>query len=479
MSAKPLVLLYKTPFGYYFYETARNEIVAVNEKLYRYISDILSEDVSEPIEASETTREEYLALQECGYLSLPYIQKVRHPLTDQLPRFLARKINKVTLQVTQNCNLRCSYCIYSENNNFGQRSHSAKTMPLEVAKKALEFYKSHSLDSDKASITFYGGEPLLEFLRIKEIVSYAEDIFEGKEILFSITTNATLLSEEVIDFLSEHNFIIMLSIDGPKKVQDSNRRFKNGQGSFDTVMKNISLLYRKNPDQMKNITISMVIDPTQDYSEIIKLFHMPEFKDVKLSYSMVEEDAETLPPSKDYLTKFNYDLFLAYMEYFRGDKKQYPNKLVERDMEAYKSCISHFKTNILSSVAAPGGPCVPGKLRLFVNAYGELYPCERVNEDCCMKIGTVDNGFDYDQISSLLNVGQLTAEHCKLCWAFPRCTICAKRADDEGVMSVSKKNAACYNSKAAAYETITYKVLSYENEMHTRKMADIRNGDFA
>lgn len=134
---------------------------------------------------------------------------------------------------------------------------------------------------------------------MKEIVSYAEQTFEGKEILFGITTNATLLTEEVIDFLLEHKFNITISIDVPKKVQDKNREFKGGQGSYDIVIKNVSLLHDKNPDLMKNVTISMVIDPEHDYSELVTLFRLSILEDVNLTYTMVDKDAEILPPSND------------------------------------------------------------------------------------------------------------------------------------------------------------------------------------
>lgn len=236
------------------------------------------------------------------------------------------------------------------------------------------------------------------------------------------------------------------------------------------------MIFNKNPALMKSITISMVIDPNQDYSEIVTLFNIPEFKDVSLTYTMVEKDAEQLFPSRDYLIKYHYDLFLAYMEYFRNDGKEYPSKLVERDMEAFKSGIRRFKTNMLSSVDAPGGPCVPGKVRLFINSFGELYPCERVNENCCMKIGTLDNGFDYEQINSVLNIGQLTEDRCKHCWAFQQCNICAKRMDDNGSMSISKKVFACNNSKLAAFDKMINKVLVYENERHMKKMKKIEEG---
>lgn len=307
MNKKPLVLLYKTPFGHYFYETNRNEIVLISENMYQYMRIMFHGNFSGETEITNKTIAEYNELQECGYLSPPSVQTVQHPLTKGVKNFLDRKVDKITLQVTQNCNLRCYYCIYSDESNLGQRSHSSNRMALDTAKKALHFYKEHSIDSEKAFVSFYGGEPLLEFSRIKEIVLYAKEIFEGKELLFGITTNATLLNEEAIDFLLKHNFKIAISIDGPQSVQDKNRKFQNGQGSYDIVMKNVNTLYNKDPNHMKNVTISMVINPEQDYSELVTLFHLPILKDVNLTYTMIERDAEILPPSKDYLLKYQYD----------------------------------------------------------------------------------------------------------------------------------------------------------------------------
>lgn len=467
---KPLVFLYRTAFGFYFYETSRNEIVKVSQALYEYIQAILAGQGEEEIDASENVKAEYRELRECGYLSPPHVQMVHHPLTEGLDIMLKRKVDKITLQVTQDCNLRCSYCIYSEGSNFGQRTHTHKSMSLSTAKKALDFYRKNSSDTELISIGFYGGEPLLKFDLIKDVVAYAEDIFSGKEITYSITTNATLLNDEVIDFLLEHKFKVLISIDGPEKVQNKNRRFRDGTGSYRKVMQNVSKMYNKDPDRLGKVTLSMVIDPAQDYKEITTLFDESVMKNVGLTYSFVEEDAQTLFPSQEYVAEYNYAMFLAFVSHFRDTDKTFPSKLVEHDITMYKEGIKRFKTSILPLASAPSGPCVPGKTKLFVSCTGDLYPCERVNENNCMKIGSLDDGYDFDNIRTILNVGKINGDRCKTCWAFSLCTVCVKRADDNGKLSEKKMAYACGEARRIAIDKIANKVLAFENECHERKM---------
>lgn len=126
------------------------------------------------------------------------IKEVRHVYADYLDVFLTRKLAKITLQLTQNCNFRCKYGIYSETHNLRQRSHSTERMTFETAKKAIDFLWKHSVDSPDVNIGFYGGEPLLEFPLLKKAVKYSERLFEGKNLTFSVTTNGTLLNDEII-----------------------------------------------------------------------------------------------------------------------------------------------------------------------------------------------------------------------------------------------------------------------------------------
>ena len=239
------ILPIKTPLGFYFYETNRNEIVAINEELYDYIYAVINGNMDMIRIASKEIKKDYEYLEECGYLQAYRIKEIEHPLTKQVGNLLARKMDKITLQITQNCNLRCTYCIYSENLNLGQRSHSQNVMSFETAQKSLDFYRNHSIDSEQISIGFYGGEPLMEFELIKKIVRYSESIFEGRKIIYSVTTNATLLTDTIIEYLVENRFNVLVSLDGPKEIQNRNRKFPNGQGSFDIAISNIRKLSRR------------------------------------------------------------------------------------------------------------------------------------------------------------------------------------------------------------------------------------------
>lgn len=110
---------------------------------------------------------------------------------------------------------------------------------------------------EKPFIGFYGGEPLLAFSLIRKIVEYAETVFLGKEIKFFITTNATLLTEEISKFLLDHNFRVTFSIDGPKKVHDQNRIFPDGRGTFDKVMENTTMMCDMDKQNLSNESIKV------------------------------------------------------------------------------------------------------------------------------------------------------------------------------------------------------------------------------
>lgn len=147
-------------------------------------------------------------------------------------------LRQLILQVTQNCNLRCKYCVYS--GSYVNRTHTKKRMSFEIAKQAVDFYFAHNTNKDAGVISFYGGEPLLEMELIKKIVVYSEKLYEGKELRFNMTSNATLLTDEIADFLYEHNFNLTISLDGPEEVHNQSRVFADSKtGTFQCIIKNL------------------------------------------------------------------------------------------------------------------------------------------------------------------------------------------------------------------------------------------------
>lgn len=460
---KPFVLPIKTPLGCYFYEVNRNEVVTVSPELYSYIKAILESDTPSTVTVSDNAKKQYDALSECGYLSSNHVKEIQHPALSGIDTYLGRGLQKLTLQVTQKCNLRCKYCIYSEDSNPEQRSHSNITMTFDTAKRAVDFYREHSIDCDSATIGFYGGEPLLAFPLMKEIVKYAEDVFEGKDLSFVTTTNATLLNDEIADFLMRNNFVITFSLDGPKSIQDRNRVFPDGSGSYDVVIRNINKMFCAYPEKMRKSGINMVVDQTQNYGDVFSLFDEPSIQQMNVAYSMVEENSRTLASSPQYESGQNYDFFLTLANIFRGDPNKPLNKLMAQNAISFSGENSKVSFSQLGRVNAPSGPCVPGKLRLFVDCFGNMFPCEKVDENTSMSIGNIENGFDINKIKKLLNFNANNAGKCKKCWAFQLCSICCRTVFNSQGYSKDMHTSACQASQAAAYEQLMNKIIAYED----------------
>lgn len=302
---KPFIKLLHTIHAGYFYDVNRNEVIRVNEELY----DSLKQD--KPV--SDTAEQQLQQLKELGYLSNHYPVEICHPQTTQLERKLNRCMRAITLQVTQQCNFRCRYCLYSESNNHSQRSHSDKVMSWETAKKALDFLKAHAIESPKITIGFYGGEPLLQFPLIRQVVEYANELFAGKELQFMITTNATLLNDEILSFMQENRFDVLISLDGVQKIHDKNRVFANsGKGTYETVMAKLRHLYAHYPRLAERVNVNMVIDPSNSFEDINLIYkEMADMPKIHIMENMVDDSTFEKPQNyaEQFVTQSEYSLF--------------------------------------------------------------------------------------------------------------------------------------------------------------------------
>ena len=209
----PFIKLFKTIDCFYLFDVNTASIIRINEKVYDYLESILNGTVT----YNKELQKQIDNLKARGFLKAndPNME-VSHPALSLVEESLDGNIGQLILQVTQNCNLRCKYCVYS--GSYVNRTHSNKRMSFETAKKAVDFYYRHNRNKKNAIIGFYGGEPLLEMDLIKRVVEYSKKLFEGKFIVFNITTNATLLTEDIIHFFNDNNIGLTISLDGPKSV---------------------------------------------------------------------------------------------------------------------------------------------------------------------------------------------------------------------------------------------------------------------
>ena len=168
-------------------------------------------------------------------------------------------IVNMKLFLTQSCNLKCIYC-YGDGGEYGA---GGSRMREKTAFQAVDWLLEQSGKMKKLHIGFLGGEPFLRFPLMKAIVEYAEKRVQemGKEIVFDVTTNATLLDDEIITFIKEHGLSVMISFDGPKEVQDVQRPYANGEGSYDSTIPKIKKLLKALPETHGHAVIVGNTDP--------------------------------------------------------------------------------------------------------------------------------------------------------------------------------------------------------------------------
>lgn len=464
MADIPFIKLFRTPNATYFLDVNKDEILPISKRSYNYLQDVLADNPN----GTEMT-EEIAGYKSNGYLlSRLNVQQLNHVCSQYLGAFLNRKLNQMILQVTQNCNFRCKYCIYSGEHNSRQRTHTKKHMSWDTARKAVDFLLEHSVDSKEVHLSFYGGEPLLEFELIEKIVDYSKGRFVGKKLNFGMTTNGTLLTEEKIRYLDAHNFHIMISLDGPKEINDQNRVFADGRGTFDAVIKKLDLIKEVCPELYKKTKISNVIDPVNSFDCINSIYiEGAELSELQptLSYVDFGYEERKLVFSDDYVWKENYQSFLVILSKFNRFPKENVSPISSSNMLRQITSFSDISQGFyLQEVDIPSGPCIPGQTRLFVDVSGKLFPCERVSENSnAMCLGSIDDGFIIAKANHLLNSAELTQSECVKCWAFRYCFQCAKCADNEyGNLSAESKLKHCEESRHSAYRKITDYLLYIE-----------------
>lgn len=466
----PFIHLFRNMNKYFFYDVNKHKTVNISKEVYELLQ--------KQNQTSELSKHPFIEkLKESNFLSSNRVQSVIHPNDKLLEDLLNNKLNKINLQVTQQCNFRCSYCVYS--GGYENREHANKRMEWATAKKGIDFLLNHSKDSNRINISFFGGEPLLEIGLILKCMKYVTDVTEGKKVNYSITTNGSLLNENVITNLLKYDVNIGVSLDGPKEIHDKNRKFAaNGCGTFDSVFNNIKNLVIKFPELKRKLLFSMVIDPTIQLNCLNEFIITEEelFKESGIMSAFINENykKEGVVFNRDFIKEWEYNRFRYFLHLFGKISDKNNSQLMRSSCNGLFDYIANIKKSYppLNKEEHHAGPCIPGQIRLFMNVDGIFYPCERVCETSeIMKIGNINDGFDFVKIKELLNVGKVTEENCKNCFAFRGCTICAAMADDANSNTFSKelKMSACKNIKHNYEEMLkdacTFKDLGFNSNI--------------
>ena len=318
-------------------------------------------------------------------------------------------IKALCLHVAHTCNLNCSYCFASQGKYHGERA----IMSFDVGKRALDFLVENSGDRRNLEVDFFGGEPLMNWQVVKDLVAYARSIEKdaGKNFRFTLTTNGVLLDDEVTDFCNREMHNVVLSLDGRKEVNDRFRVDVAGNGSYDRIVPNFQRFVAKRGDKsyyMRGTYTHYNTDFTND------LFHMADLGFTELSM----EPVVCAPGDPCALTEEDFPVLCEQYELLAKD-------MLRRWREGKPITFYHYMVDLKH------GPCIykrvtgcgSGTEYMAVTPWGELFPCHQFVGDPKYSLGNI-----WDGVTNAAVQGEFRAcnaysrPDCKDCWARLYCS---------------------------------------------------------
>ena len=324
-------------------------------------------------------------------------------------------LQTLVVNVTNQCNLACTYCYeYGEDKIVDtENGQQPKFMSEETARESVEFALRESRENKHAHITFFGGETLMNFPVLKSTIGYARRRAAevGKEIDFSLTTNATLLQPDVIEFLATERVGVTISIDGPEEMQDKFRVFNNGQGSYAMAAPKIKALLQRHRTRPVGARVTLTRQ-TLDVKRIYQ--HLTD----DLGFWEVGFAPVTTAPGRDYaISDGGFDHLL---EQFRALAADY--------LEASLQNRHHGFSNVRETLQeihhghAKAYPCGAGIGLMGVSTDGRVALCHRFAGSDDHGLGTVRDGVSWERQQAFLDAHHISNKtDCSTCWARPIC----------------------------------------------------------
>ncbi|MDO5037044.1 MAG: thioether cross-link-forming SCIFF peptide maturase [Tissierellia bacterium] len=319
------------------------------------------------------------------------------------------KIKALCLHVSHDCNLRCTYCFASQGDFKGQRM----LMDLETGKKALDFLIASSGDRYHLEVDFFGGEPLMNFDLVKDLVAYGrqEEKKFNKKFRFTLTTNGVLLDDEIIDFANREMDNVVLSLDGRPEVNDAMRPTTNGKGSYDLIAQKFKKLVDRRGDKDYYIRGTFT-NKNLDFSEDVRHYHDLGFK--KTSMEPVVTD-----PKEDYAIREEH-LAQILKEYEKLSKDYMDIRKTDPDFLFF-----HYMIDL------SGGPCAykksvgcgAGSDYIAITPQGDIYPCHQFVGEEEFLMGNVFEGIKRRDLQKRFQEAHIfNKEDCQTCWAKYYCS---------------------------------------------------------
>ncbi len=371
---------------YYEKESLENIVNILKEKYNE-------EEVKEAYNELKELQENDVLFSEDAFINIiPEVDK-REPI-----------VKALCLHIAHDCNLKCKYCFAEEGEYHGKRS----LMSVEVGKKAIDFLIKNSGSRKNLEIDFFGGEPLMNFDVVKEIVEYGRSLEKehGKKFRFTMTTNGILLNDEIADYINKNMHNAVLSLDGRKEINDKMRVRAGGQGSYDNIVpKFVKMAEDRN--QMDYYVRGTFTRNNLDFAKDV--LHLAD-----LGFKQISVEPVVTDEKEDYAIR-REDLPVIFEEYEKLAKE-----MIKRKEEGKWFNFFHFMIDLT------GGPCAHKRLvgcgsgteYLAVTPEGDLYPCHQFVGQDEFKMGSVFEGvLRQDTRRNFEGLNVYTKPACKNCWA--------------------------------------------------------------
>ncbi|MCR4639103.1 thioether cross-link-forming SCIFF peptide maturase [Ruminococcus sp.] len=316
---------------------------------------------------------------------------------------VASPVKAMCLNIAHDCQLRCKYC-FASTGDFGK---GRKLMSFETGKHAIDFLLENSGDRPNLELDFFGGEPLMNFNVVKQVVEYARSREKeyNKKFRFTITTNGLLLDDEKIDFINREMSNVVLSIDGRKEVNDYFRVLPNGQGCYDMILPKYQKLVAGRGDKEYYVRGTFT-NKNLDFSNDVFALNEAGFDQISVEPVVGDDDVYALTEK---------DLPTVFAEY-----EKLAQRLLDNEKQGKKFNFFHFMLDL------DQGPCAIKRLRgcgcgndyVAITPDGDIFPCHQFVGIDEYKMGNIDEGtFDQEMKADFAKAHVYSKPDCRECWA--------------------------------------------------------------
>ncbi len=377
----------------------REEIIAAILRKYPDRADVTRQDIEDCFGDIEELRE-------AGRLFTP---DTFAPMADTLKKKTSGVVKALCLHVAHTCNLNCSYCFASQGRYQGERA----IMSLEVGKRALDFLIENSKGRRNLEVDFFGGEPMMNFDMVKDLVAYARmrEKEAKKNFRFTFTTNGVLIDDQMIDFVNREMSNVVLSLDGRKEIHDRYRVDYAGNGSWEKIVPKFQKLVEARGNKnyyMRGTFTHANPDFLKDIEEMLRL----GFTELSM------EPVVCAPEDPSALTE--EDMPIVFEQY-----EKLAELMLARHREGKPFTFYHYMIDLKS------GPCIykrvsgcgSGAEYMAVTPWGDLYPCHQFVGDEKFKLGDIWNGVSNTEIQNeFASCNVYSRPECADCWAKLYCS---------------------------------------------------------